>query len=192
MKNAGFLKINYFSSAIFQLLYNIISVSTPDKATRLLRISSNHSFADTAEKKADRFCKRRYHKVWDTRGTELYLDYSPRTIRPGAGCTKSKIKFLLRYGKYPGPAPISVPVINGWKLAVLARLQNSLIGDWFISPLLLRATGLHEIRFAQCSFKQMLYPYESPSANSKLESGEKRFFTRPQDWVNQSLTFRFK
>ena len=28
---------------------------------------------------------------------------------------------ITRYGKYPGPAPISFPVINGWRLAVLAR-----------------------------------------------------------------------
>ena len=46
---------------------------------------------------------------------------------------------ITRYGKYPGPAPISFPIINGWRLAVLARLQNSLIGDCLITPIIVQA-----------------------------------------------------
>ena len=77
---------------------------------------------------------------------------------------------ITEYGKYPGPAPIALPILNGWRLAFLARLQNSLIGDLVLAPLFTRAMGINSIRYSVCSFPQTLFPFIPPP---KEESGAK-------------------
>ena len=73
-----------------------------------------------------------------------------------------------RYGKYPGPAPIPVPPINGWKLAVWARLQNSLLGDWVITPFIHQTIGVHLIRNGSSNLKQTFFPLELPKKGTQL------------------------
>ena len=73
-----------------------------------------------------------------------------------------------RYGKYPGPAPIPVPPINGWKLAVWARLQNSLLGDWVITPFLHQTIGVNLIRNGTSNLKQTFFPLELPKKGTQL------------------------
>ena len=61
---------------------------------------------------------------------------------------------ITRYGKYPGPAPVPFPPINGWRLAVWARLQNSLLGDWVVTPFIHQTIGINLIRNATSSLKE--------------------------------------